>query len=351
MKTISTALQNFLLSNTVFGRADLITITLPNGTILHVVSGNNTDITYSGVTYYCSRFGVWQRGAFENSASFKLSASSMELTAFISEAVLYPGTSTALMQVVSAGMLSGSQVSIQTLFWPQGGSYTAGISMGTMQLNVGQIGNVKSAGRSKIVCEVFDLIYMLNRPVPPFTLHSACRHTLFDPGCTLLVANFQSTNVPLSSSSTSLYLNLNAAARQNSHAYLKGDLISVSNIPYVAVANGTSAGSPPVFNSTRGALTTDGGVNWRSMNNGYPLGYIIFTSGQNNGLKMSIKTQVIASGIQLQLIKPLPFPVAGGDNVQLVPGCDKTLGVCETVYNNLIHFGGTPFTPNPETAS
>jgi hypothetical protein len=374
VKNISPALTAFLLSNTVFKRADLISITLPNSQVLNVVSGNNVDITFNGTLYSASRFGVWARGAFTNKADFKPSSESMELSALIKESVLYPGTTTPLMQVVNTGMMSGGAgvvaVKIQTIFWPQGTAYnqsftlpananvgwaggtTSGVAMGPMQLTVGQIGNVKPAGRSKVIFEVFDLLYVLNRPVPPHSIQSSCRHTLFDAGCTLLLSNFISNPVALDASSTSLYLNLAVAARANTHAYVFGDLIDVANVVYMCTTAGTSAGSPPTFNSTRGQVTIDGGAQWTSMNQAYLLGYVKFTTGQNAGLKWSVKAMGLSTGslIQLQLIKPLPFAVAGGDQLVLVPGCDKTVATCTNVFNNLIHNGSDPYVPNPELA-
>lgn len=354
MKTISSALLNFLLTppQSGIGRADLISITLPNNTKLNVVFGTNRDIVYSGVTYYCSRFGAWERGAYTNKAEFKASPEAWELRAIIPESVVYPGTATPLMQVVNTGMFSGAVVSVQTLFWPLGGSYTAGISMGTMQLTTGQIGAAKSAGRTSIVWEVSDLTYTLTRPVPPFNIQTGCRHTLFDAGCTLLLANFQSLSVPLDASSTNLYLNL-AIPAWSGGGIPFGRLIVAGNIIFMCTQAGTAGGSPPTFNTQRGAVTTDGGAKWTSMNGSYPLGYVLFTSGQNAGLRWTIKDSIITSAPsfnQMQLIKPLPFPIAAGDGVQLIPGCDKTIATCQNVYNNLIHIGATPFVPNPEIA-
>jgi hypothetical protein len=356
MKTISSSLQTFLLNNTSFGRADLLTLSLPNGQVLNIACGVNFDIVYSGTRYYCSLYGVWQRSAFTNKADFKPSSESFQLIALIKETVLYPGTSTPMMQVINSGLMSGGAglvtVSIQVLYWPQGQPYTAGVSMGTMQLTVGQIGSVKPAGRSKVEFEVFDLLYILNRPVPPHSIQTSCRHVLFDAGCTLSLANYISTTVPLDSTSTVLYLNLNVPTRLNAFPYSLGNLIIVADNLYRCTTAGSSAGSPPTFNSGRAALTQDGGVVWTSMNQSYPLGYVLFTSGQNAGLKWSIKVQTLSSGslIQLQLIKPLPFPVAVGDELLLVPGCDKSLATCQNVFNNLIHFGGQPMVPNPEVS-
>ena len=43
-------------------------------------------------------------------------------------------------------------------------------------------------------------------------------------------------------------------------------------------------------------------------------------------------------------------PVIAGDQFQLLPGCDRTLATCTTVFNNASHFGGFPYVPTPETA-
>jgi hypothetical protein len=372
MKTISAALQAFLVAPPQSGmqRADLVTITLPNSQVLNIVAGYGGDIVYGGTRYYCSKYGAYERGPFTNKASFTPSADSMELTALIKETFLFPGTTTPLMQVVNSGVLSGSTVFIQTLFWPAGikydqtftlaanlnvgwaGGSTSGVAMGSMVLTLGQLGAVKPAGRSKVVCEIFDLTYILNRRVPPLAIQSACNHTVFDAGCGLNVSNFQSTNVVLDVTSTNLNLNLDIPARANGTPYVFGNLIVVGGVIYMCTTAGTSAGSAPTFNSPRFATTADGStLVWTSQNEAYPLGYILYTGGQNAGLKWSIKAQAISSGSlqQLQLLKPLPFPVAAGDTIQLIPGCLKTIANC-IGFNNLIHIMAAPFVPNPETS-
>jgi hypothetical protein len=307
-----------------------------------------------GSTFYSTKYGSWERGAFSNKADFKISPEVMKLIALIPESVMYPGTTTPIMQVVNQGMLTTSKVIIQTLFWPLGSPPSSGFSMGTMQLMQGQIGSVKNTGRSKIECDVYDLTYILNRPFPPHMIQSACRHTFCDAGCTLKINNFRSTPIAIDATSTNLYINLSIPARGNTTSYLYGNLIVMSNIIYMCTTEGTTAGSAPTFNSSRGALTTDGGAVWTSINNGYPQGYVVYVSGQNAGLKNTIKAQTLSTGSlqQIQVLKPFPFAVANTDTIRLITGCDKTTQMCgPTVYNNLIHFGGTPFVPNPEIAS
>ena len=359
MKTISTALQTYLLTTaTLYGtnRADLISIALSNGDTLNVVSGANTNIKYSGTTYYASQYGTWERGAFSNSAEYRPNAGSMQLTALPGttgvNTVYYPGTTTTLLSTVNSGLLNGATVNIQTLFWQVGTPYTSGLSMGTMKLNTGQIGNVKNTGRSKISCDVYDFLYILNRPFPPHQIQSQCRHVLFDAGCTLDLANFISTSVAVDVSSTTLYINCDLPLHATSHAYVLGNLILLSGNVYRCSVSGTSAGTAPTFNSTQGAVTSDGStLKWTSMNQSYPLGYVNFLNGNNAGLQGSIKAQTLTTGrlLQLQLARPMPLPVLSGA-IQLVPGCNKSFANCG-LFNNTIHYGGMPFVPNPETAA
>jgi hypothetical protein len=313
-------------------------------------------------TYYISKYGSWERGAYSNEASFSMNAGSMELNAYIPESVVYPGTTTSLMQVVNQGALNGAKVIIQSLYWPLGSLPSSGFSMGTMQLMIGQIGNVKTTGRSKVVCEVFDLTYILNRPFPPHLIQSVCRHTFCDSGCTLQINNVRSTPYALDASSTTLYLNFIGTARTNGTPYIHGNLIVISNVVYMCTTEGTSAGSLPAYTTTRGAVTTDGTASFTSLgslvagtsaaNQSFPQGYVLGMTGQNTGIKATIKMQAVASGLfQLQLIKPLPFAVAAGDTFRLFSGCDKTLGTCTIIYANQIHYGGQPYVPNPEIAS
>lgn len=70
-----------------------------------------------------------------------------------------------------------------------------------------------------------------------------------------------------------------------------------------------------------------------------------FTSGANNGVAIEVAKRV---NNDFTLVLPAPLDIQVGDTVQIWPGCDKTLGSCRDLYNNVINFQGEPFIPSPD---
>jgi hypothetical protein len=85
--------------------------------------------------------------------------------------------------------------------------------------------------------------------------------------------------------------------------------------------------------------------------NGYfSKGVVYFTSGQNAG-QIRVCTQYTNNGSNnvLNIIPPLPYTPAPGDSLQVLPGCDRRPTTCAEKFSNLIHFGGQPWIPQPES--
>ncbi len=78
----------------------------------------------------------------------------------------------------------------------------------------------------------------------------------------------------------------------------------------------------------------------------YQLGTIRFTSGANNGQVRTVKSYT--AGV-IALIFPLYSVPVVGDTVNAIAGCDKTRAVCLNRFNNMVHFRGFPFVPDPST--
>lgn len=75
-------------------------------------------------------------------------------------------------------------------------------------------------------------------------------------------------------------------------------------------------------------------------------GKITFTSGENTGLSMEVKSFAdTASGV-IKLQMPMPYPVQVGDTYTMLPGCMKRhIDDCKNKYNNIINFRGEPYVP------
>lgn len=74
----------------------------------------------------------------------------------------------------------------------------------------------------------------------------------------------------------------------------------------------------------------------------YTFGLCTFLSGENDGASVEILLHVNAS---IQLFTPLPRPMAAGDQVRLVAGCDKTVETCQSKFSNVLNFRGEPTIP------
>lgn len=312
--SMSNQLVAFLLSHAEFEMADLFLILLGNGQAITATDWQ-LDIVNAGTppqTYYATKFGRWLRGDITSEASFQPTSNPMELTVTIPTdpttdkpaTVNFPGTNTPLFQTVSSNLFDGAQVWVYTAYAPLDPNlpnrHANGFdtSLGLETKFMGAITNVKELDRSHCVFEVADMFYLLNLPTPPRIIQSPCPWVLFDGHCGLNAANFD-------------------------------------------VAAQVAAGSTQTVINTTGALPAVGTDSLP-----YTLGYVKFTSGQNTGLTGKIKQQ--NSTTQFTLDVPFLMPVQIGDQFLILPGCDLLQATCLNKFNNLIHFGGDPFTPQPE---
>jgi uncharacterized phage protein (TIGR02218 family) len=79
----------------------------------------------------------------------------------------------------------------------------------------------------------------------------------------------------------------------------------------------------------------------------FDLGTIEFTSGQNNGVKRTIKSYTPGT---INLSSPLPYTPAPGDTFDAAPGCNKTESRCDTIFSNTANRRAFPYVPVPETS-
>ena len=68
------------------------------------------------------------------------------------------------------------------------------------------------------------------------------------------------------------------------------------------------------------------------------------------GVNAGASTEVLQHfNRSVQLFTPRPRPIAGGDQVRLVAGCDKTRETCSGRYGNILNFRCEPHIPGNDT--
>jgi len=76
--------------------------------------------------------------------------------------------------------------------------------------------------------------------------------------------------------------------------------------------------------------------------NAYGAGLLRWIGGANSGLESAI---VASDGAVIMLRAAAPLPVAAGDYVELIEGCDKRIETCAGRFANAPNFRGEPFLP------
>lgn len=74
----------------------------------------------------------------------------------------------------------------------------------------------------------------------------------------------------------------------------------------------------------------------------FTFGTCEFLTGENDGASVEILQHVSQT---IQLFTPMPRPMAEGDEVRLVAGCDKTIETCNAKFDNVLNFRGEPHIP------
>lgn len=74
----------------------------------------------------------------------------------------------------------------------------------------------------------------------------------------------------------------------------------------------------------------------------FTFGTCTFLSGANAGAATEILSHINQA---IRLFTPMPRPMAIGDQVRLVAGCDKTPETCHARFGNILNFRGEPYIP------
>lgn len=288
MKTTNATLNNYLLNNAVYTMCDLVTITPVSGSVIRLTDAD-VDITLSGNTYY---HNTYQFKRSNTKIHIGLQVDEMDFTIFdIGSNLINTHT---LYESCVNGYFDNAQIKVQRLMNCYG-TYTTDYLIWMFEGNVSQA----NPSRYEIKLKVKSELEKLNLPTPRNLYQPTCVNTLFDTNCGL-----------------------------SSGTYLKTGTVGTVT-------------SSTVFQAT---LSTTPTANY------YDLGYITCTSGANNGVKRSIKTQTGTTTVTLTLFYPLPYTPTAADTFTILPGCDKVYASGCTKYSNTAKFRGFDYIPRNEDA-
>ncbi len=83
----------------------------------------------------------------------------------------------------------------------------------------------------------------------------------------------------------------------------------------------------------------------RHLTHAVDFGFIKITSSDNNELKRYVASHV---GQTIIVIPNFPYQIFDTDTFEVVPGCKHDLDDCENKFDNLVNYGGFPFTPRAD---
>lgn len=95
---------------------------------------------------------------------------------------------------------------------------------------------------------------------------------------------------------------------------------------------------------TAGIIALNGG--W------FTNGKVTWTSGSNNGIAVEVKTHTLpdSSQVWIELWDVMPNDIQIGDTYDIQVGCNKTIEICKSKFDNVINFRGFPRMPGPDKA-
>ena len=288
MKSASTALKDFLLTNSACVHADLYTFTLANGAGVLRYASTDTPVTANGVPFglgpLCQDGGVdSQRGVH---------VSTVDITLYADDRHTVNGKP--FLDFVEDYGLDGAAVTIERAFAASFADMASPGPVGTYIRFGGKVAEAQTLGATQVVVQAASWLDLLSANLPADTYQTSCLNTLGDARCGVALAGYAVAGVV------------------------------------------TSGASATAFGS---ALTQAAG--W------FSLGKVAFTSGANAGVTVTVKSFDDAGGFQL--VAPLQAMPAVGDVFTAYPGCALSMADCSAKFANLARFRGQPFIPAPST--
>jgi hypothetical protein len=280
---------------------ELFTLTLTTGDVL-TYTDFDADVLIGGTRFVGTGLVIPKRGNLKSQVGTEVDE--MQLDFLLGQddngnwANVLRGMT--MQMLAAAGWLDQATVLVQRLFWEVATGTGAPLLVyppwGPVWKFSGLVSKPGEISRMLVSLDVLAWTQRLQRQVPNTVMQPGCPYQVFDARCGVNPATY-------------------------------------------AVNCVAGAGSTPVLLQAPQLTQADG---W------FDNGYLVFTSGANQGLAASIKGYALANGIQLDV--PLLAGIAAGDQFTAYPGCDYTSATCAAKFNNAGRYAGWDFVPTPETA-
>lgn len=297
MRSTSAPLVTFLASRpTEIWVADLFTFTLLDGTVLRY-SGADVPVTFAGDTWLNVGPNL-DRTSWSGKDTTEVPT--MEITLSSTGADFVAGN---IKTMLHNGVFDGATCQLDRAI-----GQVAGVPLGLVTLFSGPVGQIQvGAVTSKITVKGWMIV--LQQYMPRNTFQTACIHGLYDPGCTLVRADF-----------------------------------TASNVCGAGVTTRRSIGVPGPW-LLPGAVTAP--------LDKLRLGTVTITSGPAGGTKRTAAgVHFDGGGIgYVDFAYPLYATPNAADTMTCTFGCDKTKPTCIGTFDNDQHRRSFPYIPPAEQAT
>jgi len=290
MKTTGPVLTAFLNSARQAALFDLWTFTLSNGSVLRY--------TDSDVDVWLPDGRVFTRGPIITRDRVRwvrgIEVDQLSVRMAADSTVTINGT--ALIPFIAAGGFDGATAVLDRVYLDD-----ANMVKGWLNFFAGQVADIDIA-RMEATLKVKSQLVQLNQAMPRNLYQAACLNDLSDANCGI-------NRLAISSDFT-----INAVATWFN--------------PSVYVTDAQPSGH-------------------------WDLGICTMTSGPNAGQERTVQIHLLFPGnvCSLQFARPFPFTPQVGDTLRISAGCNKTPGICNAKFGNLLRFRGQPYVPVPETVT
>lgn len=284
MITANTNLINLLNTSEVFYMADLFIFELTNGTILRYTS-HDQDISYGGNTYLCDSLLI-KRDRVRLCTGVEVDE--LNLTVNYDDSEIIANNMT-FPVMIHKGIFDTAKFTMYRAFFNNWGEITP---VGVIKRFAGKVADATVTHKEGKLT-IASALEILNVKMPKNLVQASCSRVLYTEPCGVIKENFK--------------------------------------YDYTALAGST--------NSKLTVSALSGGAGWGN------LGTLICVTGANAGIKRTIKAY---AGTSITTILPFPNAIQEGDTFTAYAGCDGTYETCKNKFNNLQHFRGYPFVPQPE---